>query len=256
MSTLVAAGPARRRCFIATARESSAAGQPLTTEELTKFFSILSHDLKSPIFAVDGFSELLISDYSDKLDEDGQDFLRRIRTSVQHMKKVLDDMSHMVKMLARDTVKRPAPLGEIVQEVLLKHNFMIEEGGVRVDVPANLPTLNVDPEKMREALSVIVANALFFTDRPNGERTVAIECTRTGDGHRICVLDNGVGIDPRYVQQVFDLGGVSKLDKQRPGSGPGYGLYLAKRLIESQGGSVTVESKPGEGSTFCLKVPS
>ena len=197
-----------------------------------------------------------MSDYLEKLDEDGQDFLKRIRSSVQHMKRVLDDMSHMVKTLSRDTMKRPTPLGEIVQEVLLKHNFMIEEGGVKVDVPSDLPTLNVDPEKIREALAAIVANSLFFTDRPKGERTVAIEATGDGDGHRICVRDNGVGIDSRYAQQVFELGGVSKLDKQRAGAGPGYGLYLAKRIIESHGGTLSVDSKPGEGSTFCFTVPN
>ena len=227
----------------------------MTTEELTRFFSILSHDLKSPIFAVDGFSELLISDYLEKLDEEGQDFLRRIRSSAQYMKKVLDEMAHMVKMLSRPNAKRPTPLREIVEEVILKYNFMIEEGGVRVDVPADMPVVNVDPEKMREALGALIANALFFTEKPKGERIVAVDCSRDGSGHRICVRDNGVGIDPRYAQQVFELGGVSKLDKQR-GGGPGYGLYMAKRIIESHGGATTVESALGEGSTFCFTIPA
>jgi signal transduction histidine kinase len=62
----------------------------VTHEELVRFFSVLSHDLKSPIFAVDGFSDLLLSDYADKLDEEGQDFLRRIRSSAGYMKRVLD----------------------------------------------------------------------------------------------------------------------------------------------------------------------
>src|SRR5256885_12213420 len=96
------------------------AENPLTQEELLRLFSVLSHDLKSPIFAVDGFSELLISDYADKLDAEGEDFLRRIRSSAQHMKRVLDDMSHMVKLLARPNAKKPTPLREIVEEVLLK----------------------------------------------------------------------------------------------------------------------------------------
>src|ERR1700738_123286 len=108
--------------------------QILTVEELTRLFSVLSHDLKSPIFSVDGFSDLLLSDYGDKLDEEGQDFLRRIRSSAQQMKKVLDEMSHMVKLLARPTAKRPTPLREIIEEVLLKHNFMVEEGGVKIDM--------------------------------------------------------------------------------------------------------------------------
>lgn len=215
---------------------------------------MLSHDLKSPIFAVDGFSELLISDYLDKLDEEGQDFLRRIRSSVQNMKKVLDDMSHLVKLLSRPNARRPTPLSEIIEEVILKHNYAIQEGGVHIDVPRELPVINVDPEKMREAIGVIISNALFFTDRPKGERQVVIDVSREGSGHRICVRDNGIGIDPRYVNQVFELGGMSKLDRAR-GGGPGYGLFLARRIISSHGGTMSVESKLGEGSTFCLTIP-
>lgn len=228
--------------------------QAVSSEELLRFFSVLSHDLKSPIFAVDGFSELLLTDYLERLDEEGQDFLKRIRSSSQYMKRVLDDMLHMVKLLGRPTVKRPTPLREIVEEVLLKYNFLVDEGGVRVDVPQDMPTVNVDPEKMREAIGAIIANALFFTDRPKGQREVVIELSRDGDGHRFCVRDNGIGIDSRYVGQVFELGGMSKLDKQR-GGGPGYGLFLAKRLIEAHGGKITVDSTLGEGTTVCLTFP-
>ncbi len=215
---------------------------------------MLSHDLKSPIFAVDGFSELLLSDYLEKLDGEGQDFLKRIRSSVQNMKMVLDDMSHMVKLLSRPNAKRAIPMREIIEEVILKHNYAIEEGGVRIDVPGDLPVINVDPEKMREAIGVLISNALFFTDRPKGERQVAIDVSREDSGHRICVRDNGIGIDPRYMNQVFELGGMSKLDKAR-GGGPGYGLFLAKRIIESHGGTLSVESKLGEGTTFCFTLP-
>jgi len=211
--------------------------------------------LKSPIFAVDGFSELLLSDYTDKLDEEGQDFLTRIRTSAQYMKRVLDDMSHMVKLLGRPTAKRPTPLRELIEEVILKYNFQIEEGGVHVNVPADLPTVSVDPEKIREVIGALIANALFFSDREKGSREINIESSRDASGHRICVRDNGTGIDPKYAQQVFELGGVSKLDKQR-GGGPGYGLFMAKRVIESHGGTMTVDSTVGEGSTFCFTLPA
>jgi signal transduction histidine kinase len=216
---------------------------------------VLSHDLKSPIFAVDGFSELLLSDYLEKLDEEGQDFLCRIRSSAGYMKKVLDEMSHMVKLLARPNAKKMTPLREIVEEVILKCNYAIEEGGVRVDLPTDLPVVNVDPEKLREAISALLTNALFFTDRPKGERQVAIDCTNDGQGVRFCIRDNGTGIDPRYAPQVFELGGMSKLDKAR-GGGPGYGLYLAKRIVESHGGELSVDSRMGEGTTFCFTIPA
>ncbi len=224
----------------------------MTVEELTKLFSVLSHDLKSPIFAIDGFSDLLIGDYSERLDEEGQDFLRRIRSSVQQMKKVLDEMSQMVKLLSRPTSKHPVPLREIAEEVILKCNYAIEEGGVQVDVPADLPVVNVDHDKMRAALSALMANALFFNDRAKGERTIAIDCTADATGWRIAIRDNGIGIDPRYTGQIFDLG--LKLDKSR-GGGPGYGLFLARKVAEEHGGTVSVDSAPGEGSTFCLTLP-
>jgi signal transduction histidine kinase len=241
-----------RRFTIPTLETQSTAGQTLSIEELTRLFSVLSHDLKSPIFSIDGFSDLLLGDYGDKLDEEGQDFLRRIRSSAQQMKKVLDEMSHLVKLLARPDLPRPTPLREIVEEVILKCNYQIEEGGVKIDIPDDLPTVTVDPEKMREAIGALFANALFFNDRPPGERTIAIDCNVDPDGYRLCVRDNGIGIDPRYTNQIFDLG--LKLDKSR-GGGPGYGLYLAKRIVEGHGGSISVESVPDQGSTVCLTVP-
>jgi len=222
-----------------------------TTDELRRFFSVLSHDLKSPIFSIDGFSELLLSDYKERLDEEGQDFLRRIRSSAQQMKRLLDEMSHMIKLLTRPNARKPTPLREIVEEVLLKYNFQIEDGGVRIDVASDLPTVNVDPEKLRDALGALVSNALFFNDLPKGERMIAIDVSSAEGQYRICVRDNGIGIDPRYLHQVFDLG--LKLDKSR-GGGPGYGLYLARRVAESHGGSLSAESEPDGGSTFCLNI--
>lgn len=235
-----------------TTVDQSTAEKNVSIEELLKLFSVLSHDLKSPIFSIDGFSDLLLGDYNDKLDEEGQDFLRRIRSSVQQMKKVLDDMSHMIKLLARPSAARPTPLREVIEEVLLKYNYMVEDGGVRVDVPSDLPTVNVDPEKFREAIGALVSNALFFNDHAKGERTIAIDVNQDGAGYRLCVRDNGIGIDPRYVGQIFDLG--LKLDKSR-GGGPGYGLYLAKRVAESHGGTINVDTKLDEGSTFCMVLP-
>jgi two-component system, chemotaxis family, sensor kinase Cph1 len=196
-----------------------------------------------------------MSDYAEKLDEEGRDFLGRIRSSAQHMKRVLDDMSHIVNLLARPSARRPTPLREVVEEVLHKHNYMIEEGGVRIDIPPDLPVVNTDAEKLREAIGALVSNALFFTDREVGERQIAFDCTPNPEGgYRFCVRDNGIGVDPRYASQVFELGGMSKLDKPR-GGGPGYGLYLAKRIVESQGGTLSLESAVGTGSRFCFTIP-
>ena len=232
--------------------KEAAVAERRARKELMRLFRVQSHDLKSPLFVIQGFIELLCSDYADKLDEEGQDFLHRIRGSTDQMKKVIEDVSHMVKLLARPNALRPKPLREIVEEALLKYNYLIEEGGVRVEVPADLPTVNVDEEKMREAIGALISNALSFNDRPKGERTIFIDCSPDGAGYRLAVRDNGIGIDPRYTGQIFDPG--MKLDKTR-GGGPGYGLYLAKRMAEAHGGSIKVESAPAQGSTFWMTIP-
>jgi signal transduction histidine kinase len=225
----------------------------ITNEELLKVFSVLAHDLKSPIFSIDGFSELLQSDYGDKLDDDGRDFLARIRASVGQIKRVVDEMSHLIKLVARPNSPRPVNLSDVVEEIRLKLANRFDEHRVELQVKGELPTVTADAEKLKEALAALVTNALVFNDRPAGERTVEIEATREGEMDVICVRDNGIGLDPRYVEQVFELG--LKLDKQR-GDGPGYGLFLARRIAQTHGGDLTVTSAPGEGSTFCLRLPA
>jgi light-regulated signal transduction histidine kinase (bacteriophytochrome) len=225
----------------------------VTNAELVRFFSVLSHDLKSPIFSIDGFSDLLMSDYEDRLDDEGKDFLRRIRSSAQQMKRVLDSMAHLVKLLTRPSQPRPTPLAELVEEILVKYSRTIDEEGVKVEVPADLPTLNVDPEKTREQIGALISNALFFNDLPKGERKVSITWEREGDGYKVCVADNGIGFEPQYTAQILELG--LKLEKSR-GGGPGYGLYLVKRLAEANGGALTAESTLGAGSRFCITFPA
>ena len=233
--------------------ESSQPDGAITNEELLRVFSVLAHDLKSPIFSIDGFSELLQSDYSDKLDDDGRDFLARIRSSVAQIKRVVDEMSHVIKLVARPNSARPVNVADVIEEIRLKLANRFDESRVELHVIGELPTITADPEKLKEALAALVSNALVFNERPPGERLVEIESERQGDMHLICVRDNGIGVDPRYADQIFELG--LKLDKQK-GDGPGYGLFLARRIAQTHGGDVTVESAPDEGSRFCLKLPA
>lgn len=232
--------------------EPSRTDGPLTGPELLKIFSVLSHDLKSPIFSIDGFSDLLQSDYSDRLDDEGRDFLARIRSSVGQIKRVLDEISHIVKLLSRPDAPRPVDLDDVVEELRLKHASLLDQGGVDLRVEGDLPTVEADAEKIREALGALVCNAATFNERPIGERTVTIKATEAGAEHKISVTDNGVGVDPRFHDQIFELG--LKLDKQK-GVGPGYGLFVARRIAESHGGRVEIESKPDHGSTFSIVLP-
>lgn len=231
---------------------AAAVAEPVSREELVRFFSVLSHDLKSPIFTIDGFSELLLADVGDGLDEESRDFLQRIRGAAQQMKRVLDDMSHMVKLLTQPDTPRATDLNEVLQEIQLKYNGLIDDSGAKIEVLQPLPTVYADPAKIREAFGALISNALTFNDRERGDRTVRIESSVAEGVAHICVADNGIGIDPRYAHQIFELG--LKLDKSR-GTGAGYGLYLARRIFETSGGNLEVESSLGGGSQFSFTLP-
>lgn len=224
----------------------------VTVEEMLRFFSVLAHDLKSPIFSIDGFSDLLLADYSSKLDEEGVDFLKRVRSSAHQMKRVLDDMGQMVRLLSRPNASRAVDLKEIFEEIRLRFARLLDEGGTKLELHGPWPAVQGDPEKIREALAALVLNAIQFNDHPAGERTIDVRADAAGGDQRICVTDNGMGLDPKYLSQIFQLG--LKLDKQR-GDGPGYGLYLARRVAEEHGGGIDATSSLGQGSTFCFRLP-
>lgn len=226
--------------------------EKLSHEEMLKLFSVLSHDLKSPIFSIDGFSELLISDYAAKMDDDGQDFLRRIRSSAQHMKRVLDEMGHLVKLLSRDPVNVPLNVEEIIEELRLKLSAHFEQQKVTLNIEGKLPALTGDAEMVREILGELLRNAAQFSNQPEGARQIWVTGKEADDMVRIDIRDNGIGIDPRYLAQVFELG--IKLDKSR-GTGPGYGLFLARRTATLLGGSLEAITEPEKGSTFTLTLP-
>src|SRR5437762_3520469 len=95
-------------------------------KELMRLIRVQSHDLKSPLFVIQGFMELLMGDYADKLDEEGQDFLRRIRGSSEQMKKVIEETSRVAKLLVRPNALRPKPLREIVEERSEEHTSELQ----------------------------------------------------------------------------------------------------------------------------------
>jgi two-component system, chemotaxis family, sensor kinase Cph1 len=227
----------------------------LEREELVKIFSVLSHDLKSPIFSIDGFSDLLISDYADRLDEEGLDFLQRVRNGVMQMKAILEGMGRIVKLLSREDEPEALSLDSVIDEIRLRHSFALGERSLRLEVDDTLPEVRGDREKIRELFDELVSNAIAFTDPPpesKSEGGISIQSASRDGMAELSVIDHGIGIEPQYLDQIFDLG--IKLDKSR-GAGPGYGLFLARKIVEGHGGELKLESTPGEGSRFSFTLP-
>jgi signal transduction histidine kinase len=231
----------------------------LERAELIRLFSVLSHDLKSPIFSIDGFSDLLIADYADRLDDEGRDFLQRVRNGVAQMKKILEEMGRVVKLLSRDDAPESISLDSVIDELRLRHSFALDERGLRLETSDSMPEVRGDREKVRELLDALISNAITFTDPPaekgsgpDSRRVIRIEDSTRDGMVEISIVDAGIGIDPQYHDQIFDLG--IKLDKSR-GAGPGYGLFLARKIVEGHGGDLRLESSPGEGTRFTFSLP-
>lgn len=228
-------------------------GTTLDQDELIRLFRLLSHDLKSPIFSIDGFSELLLADYSEHLDEEGKDFLLRIRNGVSQMKTTLDGFSRTVKLLAEPNHPADVDLNDVIEQVRLKLSFRAEERGVDLEVEGDLPSVEGDPEKLRELFRVLLSNGIEYSDQNKEVSKLTVNHSQKDGQIRVSVTDNGIGIDPQYHDQIFEAG--LRLDK-KTGSGSGCGLYLARQLARAHGGTVTVESEEGRGSSFHVTLPA
>ncbi len=222
-------------------------------QEIESFSYSVSHDLRAPLRGIDGFSQLLLSEYSDKLDDIGRDYLRRIRRGAQHMAQLIDDilmLSRITRLeMCRQSVDLSGLCSKIVEE--LRHHSP-ERGDVEVIIAPGL-TANCDPRLMEVALSNLLGNAWKYTGKRQAAR---IEFgSMAGDKGRVYfVRDNGVGFDMKYVDKLFQP--FQRLHTLAEFPGTGIGLATAARVITRHGGRIWAESDPDKGSTFFFTLAS
>jgi light-regulated signal transduction histidine kinase (bacteriophytochrome) len=215
--------------------------------ELESFSYTVSHDLRAPLRAIDGFSELLQMKYQADLPEDAHRFIERIRTGAVRMGSLIDDLLQFSRLTRIDLVTRPMSLDVLVREIV-EEDFQgaAGEGAVEWRI-GELGTAAVDPAMLRRVLVNLISNAVKFSR----ERTPAIiEIGRTeADGDvAYYVRDNGVGFDMAHASHMFGV--FQRLHLQEEFEGTGIGLAIVERIIHRHDGRVWAESAPGEGATF------
>ena len=221
------------------------------------FLANMSHEIRTPLYAVMGFAELLHERKAGPLTDEQHEYLGDILTSSQHLLQILNDVLDLSKVEAGrlDFHPEPVDLNMVVVETCeLMHALAADKGiSIGVEVDPTLDLLLVDPARLRQVLLNYLSNAVKFT--PKGG---SIAVRGFGDGEdmfRIEVSDTGIGISPEDVVRLFvefqqlDAGAAKKH------RGTGLGLALTKRIVEAQGGTVGVESEPGQGSTFFAILP-
>ena len=220
----------------------------IANQELESFAYSVSHDLRAPLRAIDGFSRLLGERYGDAIQDEGREYLARVRNATGRMGMLIESLLKMAR-LGRGGIK-PAPLdlsrmcAEIVAE--LRANEPGRE--VAVDIAPGLQATG-DPSLVRNLLQNLVGNAWKFT-RDRGD--ARIEVGRDGEG-MFFVRDNGAGFAPEYAGKLFRP--FQRLHSQEQFAGDGIGLASVKRIVERHGGAISAEGGLGTGATFRFSLP-
>jgi PAS domain S-box-containing protein len=227
-------------------RERTAALEAANAE-LSAFSYSVSHDLRAPLRAIDGFSQVLLEDYTSVLDEAGQDALRRVRAASQRMGELIDDLLQLSRVSLAPLRRKPVDLGRLAREVAGSLQQTAPEREVEWVVPPEL-VVDGDARLLRGALENLLGNAFKFTGK-QAQARIEVGVGEQGGEVVYFVRDNGAGFDMAYADRLF--GAFQRLHAAAEFEGTGIGLATVQRIIHRHGGRIWAHSAgPGQGATF------
>ena len=221
-----------------------------SNHELEQFASIAAHDLQEPLRKIEAFSERLQIKSKD-LDDQSRDYLHRIVNSAHRMRDLINDLLGYSRISTKAQPFSQVDLGEIASAVISDLEGRIHQTGGRVETGV-MPTIEADPLQMRQLFTNLIANALKFR-RPEAAPVVRISAAARGQKVTIWFSDNGIGFDEIYLDRIFDV--FQRLHGRQEYEGTGMGLAICRKIVERHGGTITAQSKPGEGATFIVTLP-
>ena len=214
--------------------------------ELEAFSYSVSHDLRAPIRAIDGFTAKLDRGYGEVLDLEGRRLLSTVRTNARHMGHLIDDLLAFSRSGRTALKKAPVDMKALVEGILDIHRSSPDRGGREITV-ADLPPALGDPGLLREVWLNLISNAIKFSaTRPHP--VVEIGALPGRGAPEYYVRDNGVGFDPRFAGKLFGV--FERLHPAPQFEGTGIGLALVRRIVERHGGRAWGEGAPDRGATF------
>jgi PAS domain S-box-containing protein len=220
--------------------------------DLETLLYVTSHDLREPLRAIHNFAKLVNERYTARLDERGQDFLRRVVRGAERLDRLLEDVLTLSRAQRSVEIAENVPLAEVVADVLQQLESRIERTGANVSVAPDLPNLSADRRWVTQAVYNLVANALKFTN-PGAAPEVTIAAYHPGapdpPGTGIVVADRGPGVPPGYAERIFQL---FQRAVGREVEGTGAGLAIVRQIAERHGGSAWVRPREGGGAEFVV----
>jgi Bacteriophytochrome (light-regulated signal transduction histidine kinase) len=223
-----------------------------SNEELKQFAKIASHDLQEPLRAVQGFANLLKETTEGKLDDEAQEFIAFILDGTQRMQNLIQAVLTHSSIIKTEGTSYETKCNDVIEDVLTNLSALIKETEAGFDIDS-LPEVAVERSHLVQLFQNLISNALKYRNKTRPPH-IEIKVDSSGDYWLFSVRDNGIGMDPRYTEKVFDM--FARLHGKNEYSGTGMGLAICKRIVTSHGGSISVESQPGEGSIFLFTLPA
>jgi PAS domain S-box-containing protein len=217
-----------------------------SNEELGQFAYIASHDLQEPLRMVASYTQLLSRRYKGKLDSDADEFIAFAVDGANRMQRLIQDLLAFSRVGTKGTELLDYSSEEALQQALINLRATIGDSGARVTHDP-LPTVLADEMQLIQLFQNLVGNAIKY--QSPGVPQIHVSAARNVEKKWIfSVRDNGLGIDPQYFDKIFGM--FQRLHKREEFAGTGIGLAICKKIVERHGGSISVESTPGQGSTF------
>ena len=218
-----------------------------TVTDLEAFSYSISHDVRTPLRAMQGYAEALLEDENAALSEEGKEYLSRIRRASLRLDRLVQDVLTYSKVSKNEATLQQVNVAVLMEEVLHNYPELTEKATITIETP--LPVVMAHESYLTQCISNILGNAIKFV-APGVQPEIKIGAESQGENVRIYFSDNGIGIAPEHQERIFKLFGRIHPDNAFPGTG--IGLTIVKKAIERMGGSVDLESEPGRGTCFWL----
>jgi light-regulated signal transduction histidine kinase (bacteriophytochrome) len=219
--------------------------------DMESFSSSASHDLRSPLISIDGFSRILLEDYADKLNDKGTRMLHIIRDNAKKMTHLMNDVLAFSRVSTKEIKSQDVNMEAVARKAFEEIRPAIGQRNVRLKI-ASMPPAYGDLSMIRQVLVNLLSNAVKFT---HSKEPALIEMggnTETNENIYF-VKDNGIGFDPQFSGRLFGL--CQKLHGPKKIEGSGVGLAIVQRIITKHGGRIWAIGKPDEGATFYFALP-
>ncbi|MCY2687743.1 sensor histidine kinase [Salinimicrobium sp. TH3] len=221
-------------------------------KELESFSYSVSHDLRTPLRAISGFSEVLIEDYSERLDEEARLYFSEILRNVKKMGDLIDNLLEFSRLSKQDFFRVPVNILGIIHKLVDEQKELEPERKTTVYVK-NLPSIKGDKNMLKQLFFNLISNAFKYSSR-RIDSVIEIGSYPKGEQQVFYVKDNGAGFDPRYYNKLFGV--FQRLHSSNEFEGTGVGLAIVQKIVSKHDGEIWAEGKVGEGACFYVSLPA